>query len=76
MIGQNGNIFNLMGIAARSLRENGLVDQAKEMTSRIHSGASNYYDALNIIGEYVNITSGDDMDEDMDEVEGMDIQYD
>ena len=75
LIGQDGNIFNLMGIAARTLRENGMAEQAKEMTSRIHAGATNYYDALNIIGEYVNITSVDDMDEDMDEDEGMDMQY-
>lgn len=32
LVGQNGNIFNLMGIAARTLRKNGRADQAKEMT--------------------------------------------
>ena len=31
LIGQDGNIFNLMGIAARTLRENGLADQAKQI---------------------------------------------
>lgn len=35
LIGQNGNIFNLMGIAARTLRHNGLAEQSKEMTKRI-----------------------------------------
>ena len=68
------NIFNLMGIASRTLREHGMADQAKEMTNRIHSDAKSYYEALNIIGEYVNITSVDDVDEDMDE--GMDMKYD
>ena len=29
LIGQDGNIFNLVGIAARTLREAGLRDQAK-----------------------------------------------
>ena len=38
LIGQDGNIFNLVGIAARTLREAGLRDQAKELTHRIFSG--------------------------------------
>lgn len=67
LIGQDGNIFNLMGIASRTLRQNGMTDQAKEMADRIQSTAGSYYDALGIIGEYVNITSVDDQDEDMDE---------
>lgn len=31
LIGQNGNIFNLMGIAAKTLRQNGMAEQSKEM---------------------------------------------
>lgn len=61
LIGADGNIFNLMGIASRILKENGMADQAKEMTNRIHSDAKSYYEALNIINEYVNITSVEDM---------------
>ena len=56
LIGQDGNIFNLMGIASRTLRNNGLDDKAKEMCERIQE-SGNYYNALGIIGEYVNITS-------------------
>jgi hypothetical protein len=59
LIGQNGNIFNLMAIASRTLDENGMEAEAKEMRARIHS-ADSYYQALGIIGEYVNITSVDD----------------
>lgn len=69
LIGQDGNIFNLMGIASRTLREAGLADQAKEMCQRIHASGS-YGEALNIIGDYVNITSvddGEDEGEDDDE---------
>lgn len=76
LIGQDGNIFNLMGIASRTLREHGMIEQSKEMTKRITDSAQSYYDALNIIGEYVNITSVDDMNEDLDEDEGMDFKYD
>ena len=60
LIGQDGNIFNLMGIAARTLRQNGMGSEAQEMTSRITSQAGNYYEALGIIGEYVNITGPDE----------------
>lgn len=69
LIGQDGNIFNLLGIASRTLKRNGMSDEAKEMTERITNGAGSYYEALNIIGEYVNITGPND-DEDMGEDEG------
>ena len=52
-------------LAARTLRHNGLAEQATEMTGRIHECGS-YDEALCIIGEYVNIT-GDYESEDEDE---------
>ena len=66
LIGQDGNIFNLMGIALRTLRQSGMADEAKAMQERITASGS-YDEALNIIGEYVNITSADGMGEDCDE---------
>ena len=71
LIGEDGNIFNLMGLAARALRCNGLAEQAAEMTARIHACGS-YDEALCIIGEYVNIT-GDEETEDMEEGMQMDL---
>ena len=68
-IGEDGNMFNLMELAARTLRHNGLAEQATEMTGRIHE-CSSYDEALGIIGEYVNIT-GEDESEDEDEGMGM-----
>ena len=65
LIGQDGNIFNLVGIASRTLKRNGLSAEASEMTSKVYKSGS-YEEALGIIGEYVNITSVDDPDEDMD----------
>lgn len=55
LIGQDGNIFNLAGIAFRTLREYGRGAEAEEMKKRIFASGS-YKEALNIIGEYVNIT--------------------
>lgn len=76
LIGQDGNIFNLMGIASNTLKQNGMADEAKEMCSRVTSSGS-YCEALNIIGDYVNITDGseqsDDIDEDYDERQMMNL---
>ena len=55
LIGQDGNIFNLMGIASRTLKENGLSEQAREMRQRI-TQCHSYDSALCIIADYVNIT--------------------
>ena len=73
LIGQNGNIFNLLGIASHTLKKNGMAEEAKEMSSRVMSSGS-YGEALGIIGEYVNVTSEDETedydDEEYDEDEG------
>ena len=62
LIGADGNIYNLMGIASNTLKHNGLRDEAKEMYSRVTSSGS-YEEALCIIGEYVDICSEEDMQE-------------
>ncbi len=59
-----------MGIASRTLRDNGLDDEAKEMCERIR-GSGNYYKALGIIGEYVNITSVDEQEHESEPDMGM-----
>ena len=55
LVGQDGNIFNLVGIASRTLKQNGMREHAKEMSDKVFSSHS-YDEALNIIGEYVEIT--------------------
>ncbi len=68
LIGEDGNIFNLIGLAVRTLQQNGLDAQAKEMQERIMGGeCGDYYAALNVIGEYVNITGPEDHNEEMGE---------
>lgn len=64
LIGQNGNVYNLMGIAGQTLREHGMEEQAKEMFQRA-TQCKSFDSALNIIGDYVNITSIDDIDSGM-----------
>ena len=45
LIGEDGNIFNLMGIASRTLKRVGLKKQAEEMVDRITKSKS-YEEAL------------------------------
>lgn len=52
--GQNGNIFHLIGLASRVLRENGMTAEIQEMQDRIMGGdCRSYEEALGIISEYV-----------------------
>ena len=62
LIGEDGNIFRIMGIASEALRENGMQEQAEEMRGRIFQCQS-YDSALSIIGDYVNITAKEQAEE-------------
>ena len=55
LTGQDGNIFNLMGLASRALRKSNLYDEAKEMSKKIFACGS-YDEALSIISEYCEIS--------------------
>lgn len=65
LIGQDGNVFTLIGIASRTLKQNGMREEAEELRERAMASGS-YGEVLNIIEEYVNITSEDEMDEGME----------
>ena len=52
LIGQDGNIFAIMGRASRLLKSSGQGDKAKEMRDRVMS-CDSYQKALKIISEYV-----------------------
>ena len=53
LLGQDGNIFGVLGRASRLLKEAGQQDQADEMFRRVTSSGS-YEEALHIISEYVD----------------------
>ena len=57
LIGENGNIFNLIAIAKRTLIENGKRQEADELVSRIieKGEAGSYEEALTIIMDYVDV---------------------
>ena len=52
LVGQDGNIFGIMGRASRLLKRAGQHEQADEMISRV-TACGSYDEALNIISEYV-----------------------
>jgi len=53
LVGENGNIFNLLGIARGALRDAGQPEKATELCSRIQTCHS-YAEALATICEYVD----------------------
>ena len=55
LVGENGNIFNLMAIANKALCEAGKREESVQMYKKIVHGAQSYEEALNIISEYVEV---------------------
>jgi len=54
LIGEDGNVFNLLGKVSKVLKENNLYEQEKEMTDRVFNSNS-YTEALAIFSDYVEI---------------------
>lgn len=56
LVGSDGNVFNLIAICQRALKNNGYYNEAKELAERVTNSHS-YDEALQIMLEYVNPTS-------------------
>ena len=54
LIGVNDNIFNLLGIASKTLETYGMAEDAAEMRKEVFASKS-YEEALCIIAEYVEV---------------------
>jgi hypothetical protein len=54
LTGEDGNIFNLLAVASKSLREANQASEGKEMIAKV-SSADSYNEALKIIDEYVEV---------------------
>ena len=52
LLGEDGNIYAILGRASRLLRQNGQSNEAEQMYFRVTSSSS-YDEALHIISEYV-----------------------
>lgn len=67
LVGEDGNIFNLIGIARRALNRAGMSVEADEMANRIYK-SENYTEALGILMEYVDVNEDEsqELDEDIE----------
>lgn len=54
VIGQDGNVFNLIGICSKALKRAGFPEKAKEMTERCF-GSDSYHSAIGIMAEYCEL---------------------
>lgn len=62
LIGANGNIFNLIGITARTLKQNKADQEViQEFINRVYK-ARNYDEALMIIWDYVEPVSREEIE--------------
>ena len=54
LTGQDGNVFNLMGIVARALRSNGFWGEVDDFISEVTSSKS-YHEALAVMMQWVDV---------------------
>ena len=54
LTGQDGNIFNLIGIASRALKRSGQSEEAKKMQNEAFASGS-YHEALAVIMKYCDV---------------------
>lgn len=54
LIGEDGNVFNIMGRVIKSLKKVGLAEEAKEFSTKAFNSAS-YDEVLQLAIEYVEV---------------------
>lgn len=54
LVGQNGNVFNLMGIVANALRKNGFGEEVQSFITEVTSSQS-YHEALAVMMRWVDV---------------------
>ena len=54
LVGEDGNVFNVIGRVAKTLNEAEMGDKAKEFTEKAFACLA-YHEVLNLCGEYVDI---------------------
>ena len=54
LVGQNGNVFNLMGIVANALRKIGFGEEVQEFITDVTSSKS-YHEALAVMMRWVDV---------------------
>ena len=62
LVGQDGNVYNLLGICTKALQRANQGKEAQELKNRVY-GCGSYEEALSIMYEYVDEDSSDDGDD-------------
>lgn len=86
LIGADGNIFSVLGLAGKTMRNNGMADKVDEMLERAKAPGNDYYKALGVVMEYVEPVGTDEpndlrgpnpegLDEDYEPGEDCDHEY-
>ena len=55
LVGEDGNVFNLLVKVSRTLRNNKMNKEANECVDRVMNTARSYDEALRIMMEYVEV---------------------
>lgn len=55
LVGEDGNVFNIIGLVSRALKKAGQPEQAKEFTARAFQARS-YDEVLRLTFEYADVT--------------------
>jgi hypothetical protein len=54
LVGEDGNVFNLVGLASKALKRAGQPESAKEMSAKCFKAGS-YDEAVRVIMDYVEV---------------------
>ena len=54
LVGQNGNVFNIIGLVSKALKKAGQTEKAKEFMAKAFKAGS-YEEVLQLAEEYVEI---------------------
>ena len=54
LVGENGNVFNLMGLCTKELRKAGFPDHARKLQVEVLASGS-YSEALSIMFKYLDV---------------------
>lgn len=55
LVGEDGNVFNLLGKVSRTLRQHKMNKEANECVDRVLHSAHSYDEALRIMMDYVEV---------------------
>jgi hypothetical protein len=54
LVGANGNVFNIIGLVSKALKDDGQTDKAKEFQEKAMQSGS-YEEVLNLTHDYVEV---------------------